>query len=57
MNAMCGMSKFIIGIPVSNESSTTLVECFLKKCVMKFGLCHLVILDDGTLFKYDFVAM
>ena len=24
---------------------------------MKFGLCHLVVIDDGTLFKGSFVAM
>ena len=24
---------------------------------MKFGLCHLVVLDDGTLFKVAFKAM
>ena len=24
---------------------------------MKSGLCYLVILDDGTLLKHDFVAM
>ena len=43
MNAMCDMSQFVIVVPVSDE--------------VKFGLYHLVVLDDGALFKGSFVVM
>ena len=29
----------------------------MQHILMKFGLCHLVVLDDGTPFKGDFITM
>ena len=57
MNTMCDMSYFVVVVLVTNESSATLAENFFQHVLMKFGLCHLVIIDDGTPFKGDFVAM
>ena len=57
MNAMCDMSQFVVGVPVINESSATLAENFLQHVLMKFGLCYLIIIDDGNPFKGAFVAM
>ena len=56
MNAMCDMSQFVVVVPVTNESSSTLAENFFQHVLMKFGLCHLVVIDDGTPFKGAFVA-
>ena len=57
MNARCDMSQFVVVVPVPDESSATLVDHFFQHVLMKFGLCHLVVLDDGNLFKVAFVAM
>ena len=57
MNAMCDMSQFVVVVPVTNESSAILAENFFQHVLMKFGLCHLVVIDDGTPFKGAFVAM
>ena len=57
MNAMCDMSQFIVVVPVPHESSATLADYFFQNVLMKFGLCHLVVLDDGTPFKGAFIAM
>ena len=49
MNVMCGMSQFVDLVP--GESSTTLASYFMQHVLLKFGLYHLVVLDDGTPFK------
>ena len=56
-NAMCDMSQFVVVVPVTNESSAILAENFFQHVLMKFGLCHLVVINDGTPFKNAFVAM
>ena len=56
MHAMYDMSQFVVVVPVSDESSATLADYFFQHVLMKFSLCHLVVLDDGNLFKGDFVA-
>ena len=57
MNVMCGMSQFVVVVPVPGESSTTLASYFMQHVLLKFGLYHLVVLDDGTLFKGAFIAI
>ena len=57
MNDMCDMSQFVVVVPVTNESSATLAENFFQHVRMKFGFCHLVVIDDGTPFKGAFVAI
>ena len=57
MNAMCDMCQFVVVVPVPDESSATLAEYFMQHVLMKFGLCYLVVLDDGSPFKGAFIAM
>ena len=37
MNAICDMSQFVVVVPVTNESSTTLAENFFQYVFMKFA--------------------
>ena len=57
MNTMCDMIQFVVVVSVPNESSTTLASFFMQHVLMKFVICHLVVLDDGSPFKGDFIAM
>ena len=57
MNTMCDMSQFVVVVPVPDESSATLASFFMQYVIMKFGICHLVVLDDGSPFKGSFIAM
>ena len=57
MNIMCDMTQFIVVFPVPDETSTTLASHFMQHVLLKFGMCHLVVIDDGTPFKGAFVAM
>ena len=47
---MCDIIQFVVVVPVLDESSATLASHFMQYVLMKFGLCHLVTLDDGTPF-------
>ena len=51
INSMYDMSQFVVVVPVPDESSAILASSFMQHVLMKFGLCHLVVLDDGTPFK------
>ena len=57
MNVMCDMTQFIIVIPVPNETSATLVDHFMQHAHLKFSICYLIILDDGSPFKIHFSVM
>ena len=51
MNTIWDMRKFVVVVPVPNETSATLVSFFMQHVLMKFGLCHLVVLNDGSFLK------
>ena len=57
MNIMCDMDQFIVVVPVPDENSATLARHFMQHVLLKFGMHHLVVIDNGTPFKGDFVAM
>ena len=60
MNIMCDMTRFVVVVPVPDETSATsatLASYFMQHVLMKFGMCHLVVIDDGIPFKGVFVAM
>ena len=57
MNTICDMSQFVVFIPVPSESSATLADHFFQHMLTKFGLCYIVVLNDGNPFKGAFVAI
>ena len=57
MNTMCDMTRFVVVVPVPDETSATLASYFMQHVLLKFGMCHLVVIDDDTPFKKTFVAM
>ena len=57
MNSICDMSQFIVVVSVPDKSSATLASYFMPYVLMKFGLCHLVVLDDYNPFKGTFIVI
>ena len=57
INSMCDMIQFVVVVPVPDENSATLASYFMQYVLIKFGLCHLVVLNDCTSFKRYFIAM
>ena len=56
MNVMCDMSYLVVVFSVPDENTVTLVSHFMQHVLMKFGLCHLVVLD-GTPLKKALIAI
>ena len=54
---MCDIIQFIITVPLSGCTSAIISQYVMQDVLMKFGLCHLVVIDDIILFKSDFTAM
>ena len=48
MNTMCDMIQIVVVVPVPDETSTTLGGHSIQNVLMKFGICHLVVIDDGS---------
>ena len=48
---------FVVVVPVLDDSSATLASYFMQNVIMKLGLYHLIVLDDGTPFKGVFIAI
>ena len=48
MYVMCDMLQFVLVVPVSDESFTTLADHLFQHILIKFSGCHLVVLDDST---------
>ena len=57
MNTMCDMAQFVVVVPVPDETSDPLASPFMQHFLVKCGICHLVVIDDGTSFNGVFVAM
>ena len=57
MNTICYMTQFVVVFSIPDETSATLSRYFMRYVFIKFGLCHLVLIDDVTPFKGYFFAM
>ena len=57
MNDMSNMVQFVVAVSIPEERFATLASYYMQHILMKFGLCHLVVLDDGSTFKGAFIVM
>lgn len=48
---ICGMRRFIVVVPLENETSITFANACIYHILLKFVLYHLVVIDDGNPFK------
>ena len=54
---MCDMSQFVVVVPIPDETSVTFAIHCMQHVLIKFLLCHFVVLDDRTHFKGVFIAI
>ena len=57
MNTMCDKSQFVVIVLVTKKIYAVFAENVFQHVLMKFDLCHIVVVDDGNPFICDFVAM
>ena len=57
MNSMCDISQFVISSPMTNINAAHLANFFMADVVLSFGMCSVVVIDDGSSFKQFFKLM
>ena len=57
MNSMLDITQFIISSPAADISSVHLAQWFMSDVVLMFGMCYIVVVDAGSLFKGIFMVM
>lgn len=48
MNIIYDTIQFVVVVSVSDKTSATLADHFMQHIFLKFGIYHLVMLDDGS---------
>ena len=51
LNYMCDLTQFVVVVPVPGITASIIAKYFMQEVLLKFGLCHLEVMDDGTPFK------
>eukprot|EP00978_Attheya_sp_CCMP212_P008208 scaffold19187_cov69-Attheya_sp.AAC.2 len=57
MKCMCDMTQFVVVVPVQQTTTAYLARMFMEHVLMKFGVCAIVVVDEGSTFNPAFVDM
>ena len=57
MNSMCDLTQFIVLSPTLDIDTASLAQLFVSDVITNFGMCSVVVIDDGYTFKSVFVGM
>ena len=54
LNCMCDVTTFIVSVSIKHANSSELAQAFMENVLLKFGLCLVVVVDDGIPFMHIF---
>ncbi len=57
LNAMCDLTQFVVSIPTTDISAAQLSQLFTEQVLLTFGMCAVIVVDDGSTFKSEFESM
>ena len=57
MNSMCDITQFIVSSPTVDITAAHLAQLFCADVIFSFGMCSVVVIDDGSSFKNMFMDM
>jgi len=57
LNAMCDMTQFIVSVPIKRSDSAYIARMFMESVLLKFGICAMVVVDDGSEYRKTFEQM
>ena len=57
MNSMNDMTQFVVSSETTKIEAASLAKIFVKDVIMNFGMCSVVVIDDGSTFKNAFMDM
>ena len=55
MNSMCDLTQFVISTITFNITSRALAKLFILDVILSFGMCAVVVIDDGRTFTTEAV--
>ena len=57
LNSMCDMTQFVVVAPAKHTEASYLARLFMESILLKFGLCIMVVIDQGSEFQGVFKKM
>ena len=57
MNSMCDITQFLISSPICDNISVHSPQLLISDDVLTFGICSIVVADDGISFKGLFMVI
>ena len=57
LNSMDDISQFIISSPTTDITAVHLGKLFMAEVIFAYGMCSVVVIDDGSSFKGVFILM
>ena len=57
MNAVCDLTQFVVSVPTFDTTASTLSQLFMEHVLLSYGICAVVVVDDGSTFKGIFKEM
>ena len=57
MKTICDINQFVEVVLVLDETFIILSSYFMQHVLMKFGICHLVVINDSTVIKGYFFGI
>ena len=54
---MCDITQFMVSSVTSDIILAALAQLFMSDVVLTFGMCSVVVIDDGSTFKGVFITM
>ena len=54
LNCMCDMTTCVVSVVIKHANLSELAQVFMEHILLKFGLCLVVVVDDGTPFMHIF---
>ena len=57
MNSICDMTQFVVPSITYSIASASLAQLFMSEVILSFGMCSVVVINDGSTFKGAFIAM
>ena len=57
LNAMCDLTQFVVSVITDKVTAASLAEIFMERVILTYGMCAVVVVDDGSNFKAEFAKM
>ena len=54
MNSMCDISQFVVSSATTDITAAHLAQLFIMDVILSFGMCSVVVVDNGSSFKQLF---